>query len=143
MVSGLLTLLVFLLALGGMIFVHEFGHFLAARWAKIEVEEFGFGFPPRAFGFWRSKGFLIFNRQRIEIPENFERSFDWQRVLDQSVKVTVDQVGINIFCVHLNLSWKVITQDRPCLTRIKSLLMPTVNSSRHPNNLCLAEKRLD
>src|SRR6266498_207100 len=93
MVSGLLTLLVFLLALGGMIFVHEFGHFLAARWAKIEVEEFGFGFPPRAFGFWRSKGFLIFNRQRIEIPENFERSFDWQRVLDESVKVTVDQVG--------------------------------------------------
>jgi regulator of sigma E protease len=36
---------VFLLALGGMIFVHEFGHFVAARLFKIEVEEFGLGLP--------------------------------------------------------------------------------------------------
>lgn len=42
---GFLTLVIFFLALGGMIFVHELGHFLAARWAKIEVEEFGFGLP--------------------------------------------------------------------------------------------------
>ena len=59
MVSGFVTLIIFLLALGGMIFVHEFGHFIAARWAGIEVEEFGFGFPPRAFGFWRAKGFIL------------------------------------------------------------------------------------
>jgi len=45
MVSGFVTLIVFLFVLGGMIFVHEFGHFLAARWAGIEVEEFGFGLP--------------------------------------------------------------------------------------------------
>jgi regulator of sigma E protease len=45
MVSGFVTLIVFILALGGMIFVHELGHFIAARWAKIEVEEFGFGLP--------------------------------------------------------------------------------------------------
>jgi len=45
MVSGFVTLIVFLLALGGMIFVHELGHFIAARWAGIEVEEFGFGLP--------------------------------------------------------------------------------------------------
>ncbi len=47
MVSGFVTLIVFILALGGMIFVHELGHFIAARWAKIEVEEFGFGLPSR------------------------------------------------------------------------------------------------
>lgn len=45
MVSGFVSLIIFLLALGGMIFVHELGHFIAARWAKIEVEEFGFGLP--------------------------------------------------------------------------------------------------
>ncbi len=45
MVSGIAVLIVFLLALSGMIFVHELGHFIAARWAKIEVEEFGFGLP--------------------------------------------------------------------------------------------------
>ena len=45
MVSGFVSLIVFLLALGGMIFVHELGHFIAARWAGVEVEEFGFGLP--------------------------------------------------------------------------------------------------
>ena len=45
MVPGFVTLIVFILALGGMIFVHELGHFIAARWAKIEVEEFGLGLP--------------------------------------------------------------------------------------------------
>jgi len=45
MVSGFVTLIIFLFALGGMILVHEFGHFIAARWAGIEVEEFGIGLP--------------------------------------------------------------------------------------------------
>ncbi|NJN80643.1 MAG: site-2 protease family protein [Anaerolineales bacterium] len=45
MVSGFVSLVIFFLALGMMIFVHELGHFIAARWAKIEVEEFGFGLP--------------------------------------------------------------------------------------------------
>lgn len=45
MESGFVSLIVFLLALSGMIIVHELGHFIAARWAKIEVEEFGLGLP--------------------------------------------------------------------------------------------------
>jgi RIP metalloprotease RseP len=32
--------------LGSLVFVHELGHFLAAKWAGIHVEEFGIGFPP-------------------------------------------------------------------------------------------------
>src|SRR6266853_672427 len=30
--------------------VHEFGHFITAKWAGIRVEEFGLGFPPRIVG---------------------------------------------------------------------------------------------
>lgn len=45
------TALVFVITLGLLIFVHELGHFLIARRNKIKVEEFGFGFPPRIFGF--------------------------------------------------------------------------------------------
>jgi regulator of sigma E protease len=41
----ILTWLVFILAFGGMILIHEFGHFIAARLCKIEVEEFGIGLP--------------------------------------------------------------------------------------------------
>lgn len=36
--------------LGFLVFIHELGHFLTAKWFGITVEEFGFGFPPRAFG---------------------------------------------------------------------------------------------
>ena len=42
-VSIILTLIVFSL----LVYVHELGHYLAARRAGIRVEEFGFGFPPR------------------------------------------------------------------------------------------------
>jgi len=41
----LLTWLVFILAFGGMVLIHEFGHFIAARLCGIEVEEFGIGLP--------------------------------------------------------------------------------------------------
>lgn len=46
---------VFLLILGlilfvGLVVVHEFGHFIAARRGGVDVEEFGIGFPPRAWG---------------------------------------------------------------------------------------------
>lgn len=33
--------------LGLLILVHELGHFYAARWTGVRVEEFGFGYPPR------------------------------------------------------------------------------------------------
>jgi regulator of sigma E protease len=41
----ILTWLVFILAFGGMVLIHEFGHFIAARLCGIEVEEFGIGLP--------------------------------------------------------------------------------------------------
>ncbi len=41
----------FIIVVGVVIFVHELGHFLAARLFGIQVEEFSLGFGPRAFGF--------------------------------------------------------------------------------------------
>ena len=43
----ILSIIEFVLALGFLAFLHELGHFLTSRMFKIEVEEFGFGFPPR------------------------------------------------------------------------------------------------
>jgi regulator of sigma E protease len=37
-----------LLILGGLVLLHEFGHFITARLFKIRVLEFGIGFPPKA-----------------------------------------------------------------------------------------------
>ena len=36
--------------LGVLIFVHELGHFLVAKWAGIKVERFSLGFPPKMIG---------------------------------------------------------------------------------------------
>ncbi|OGZ35402.1 MAG: RIP metalloprotease RseP [Candidatus Portnoybacteria bacterium RIFCSPLOWO2_01_FULL_43_11] len=45
-----LTIIIFILILGILIFAHELGHFITAKRAGIKVDEFGFGFPPRIFG---------------------------------------------------------------------------------------------
>ena len=47
------TILIFTAVLSLLVFVHEFGHFITAKRAGIRVDEFGFGFPPRAFGIKR------------------------------------------------------------------------------------------
>ena len=36
-----------------LIFIHEAGHFLVAKWAKVRVEAFSLGFGPEMFGFTR------------------------------------------------------------------------------------------
>ena len=46
----LITIIIFILILGLLIFVHEFGHFIIAKKLGVRVEEFGFGYPPRIFG---------------------------------------------------------------------------------------------
>ena len=47
------TLLAFLFVLGVLIFVHELGHFLAARRVGVRVLKFSLGFGPRLLGFKR------------------------------------------------------------------------------------------
>ncbi len=41
---------------GLLVLVHEFGHFITAKWAGIRVEEFGLGFPPRLVGIRKRTG---------------------------------------------------------------------------------------
>lgn len=56
-----LTIIVFILILGVLIFAHELGHFVSAKKAGVKVEEFGFGFPPRIFGFKRKETIYSLN----------------------------------------------------------------------------------
>ncbi len=46
----LTTLIAFLIVLGILIFIHELGHFLAARHVGVRVEAFSVGFPPTLYG---------------------------------------------------------------------------------------------
>ena len=55
MLDTLTTIGSFLLALGVLVFVHELGHFLVAKWAGMRVERFSLGFPPKMIGFTRGE----------------------------------------------------------------------------------------
>ncbi len=44
------TIIIFIIVLAVLVLAHEWGHFITARKFGCHVEEFGFGFPPRAFG---------------------------------------------------------------------------------------------
>jgi regulator of sigma E protease len=51
----IITTLLFLLVLAILIFVHELGHFLAAKKSGIRVDEFAIGFPPKIFSFTKGE----------------------------------------------------------------------------------------
>lgn len=48
---GSMTFIIFIIVIGVLVLVHEFGHFIFAKRAGMKVEEFGFGFPPKLFSF--------------------------------------------------------------------------------------------
>jgi regulator of sigma E protease len=48
----MLIFIIVLIGLSLLILVHEAGHFFAAKWFGLKVDEFGFGFPPRMFA-WK------------------------------------------------------------------------------------------
>ena len=53
---GLTYVVPFLLILTVLVFVHEFGHYLIARWNGVRVEVFSIGFGAELFGWWDSAG---------------------------------------------------------------------------------------
>jgi len=52
-------ILVLILFFGGSIFIHELGHYLAAKWRGLKIERFSIGFGPRLFG-WKNKAGVDF-----------------------------------------------------------------------------------
>ncbi len=83
----------FIFVLGALIFVHEFGHFIVCRLLGIEVEEFGFGYPPRMLKLFELGGtkftlnwipFGGFNRVKGQddpsVPGGFAAASPWKRI---------------------------------------------------------------
>lgn len=75
------NLVIFILIVGGLIFLHELGHFLAAIWQGVKVKEFGLGFPPRLFGTAVDKSGKrrwFFGRAPDDLdPNSIIYSFNW------------------------------------------------------------------
>lgn len=54
-----MSALLFILILFFLVLIHEIGHFVVAKFFGIRVEEFGFGYPPRAAKLFTWKGTLF------------------------------------------------------------------------------------
>jgi len=46
-----MTIIAFLFVIGVLVFIHELGHFLVAKWNGVRVEKFSLGFGKKIFGF--------------------------------------------------------------------------------------------
>lgn len=109
----MITLIIFLLVLTALVFVHELGHFLAARYFGIRVDEFAIGFPPRIWGKkWGKTEYVINalpmggyvkiygeNPDDVTSPDNILSKPRWQQVI-----VLVMGVTFNVIFAWLLLS---------------------------------------
>jgi regulator of sigma E protease len=106
----IITLIVFILILGLLVFVHEFGHFWMAKRSGVQVHEFAFGFRPRLFAWKRGETEYAINllpfggyvRLEGEGQNTGKRSFVAQPPL---VKVKVLAAGV---VMNLVLGWLLL-----------------------------------
>jgi regulator of sigma E protease len=83
----------FVLALSILVFMHEFGHFIVCKMVGVPVEEFGFGYPPRALTLFTLGGtkftlnwlpFGGFTRPKGEgdpnVPDGLAAANPWKRI---------------------------------------------------------------
>ena len=114
----LLAVVLFVVVLGGIVLVHELGHYLTAKAFNVRVLEFGFGFPPRA-KVLRSKGETLWTLNWLPIggfvrmegedgdAADDPRSFSAQR-LRVKLAILVNGVVMNIvlaFCIFFLIAW--------------------------------------
>lgn len=104
-----------------LIYIHELGHFLAARAVGIKVEEFGFGIPPRLFGIERGGvlysinwlpfgGFvrMLGEDSSSDDPASFNQKRPWQRAF-----VTVAGATMNFLFAVILLTIIAVGFGRP------------------------------
>jgi regulator of sigma E protease len=73
--SQVISVVVLVLGFGFVIFFHELGHFLAAKWVGIKVEQFAVGFGQALFAWRKGVGLRFGNTQK-----------DYQQQLDQYIE---------------------------------------------------------
>jgi regulator of sigma E protease len=121
----LTTIIVFFFILGLLVFVHELGHFIAAKKSGMKVEEFGFGFPPRLFGMKRGDttyslnwiplgGFVKITGENGDTtdPNAFGNKPAWQRFIVLIAGVVMNVVlAWFLISIALIIGWPSLIQE--------------------------------
>ena len=77
------TLYAFIILLGVLVTIHEFGHFIAARSVGIRVERFSVGIPPRLISLTSIDGGFLF---RIYFFKIVNGKIKWTSILSKKIK---------------------------------------------------------
>ena len=80
----------FILVLLPLIIFHEFGHYFSAKFFKIKVLEFGFGFPPRLFSIWSGRNSLFISKELLLKY----KSFNSRKILFVTTKLTYNRLSV-------------------------------------------------
>jgi|GEM_PF-95729 len=123
----LITIFGFILFIG-LVLVHEWGHFIAARRNGVDVEEFGLGFPPRAYGKKIKSGTLLsinwlplggFVKLKGEHDSDNRKGSFGAASLAAKTKIMLAGVGMNLLVAILILTFlyltgmpKLVTKDQ-------------------------------
>ncbi len=129
-----MSALLFIVVLAVLVLFHELGHFLSARLFGIDVEEFGFGFPPRIFGVKKGKTLYSLNgiplggfvRIRGEDdpkatgPGTFSHKKAWIRAIVIGAGVFMNLVLASLlFAIGLTIGMPTATEGLPANARIR------------------------
>ncbi len=108
-----MTIIIFIALLLILVLAHEWGHFFAARRLGVGVEEFGFGFPPRAWSRvkngvryslnWLPLGGFVKLKGENGGEESATDSFSVQKAWKRST-ILVAGVGMNVVLAFVLLS---------------------------------------
>jgi len=85
------TIWAFIILLGVLITIHEYGHFMAARSVGVQVERFSIGVPPRFLTIESVDSGYLF---RIFFFKRTEGSWKWQPVMEKHIE-RLGRVGSN------------------------------------------------
>jgi len=114
-------ILAFVIGLGFLVLIHELGHYLAARWFRMGIDEFSIGFPPRIKS-WISKktgiqytlgviplgGYVkLSGEDRLNDQDESHRpakELFWRRPLWQRIVVLLAGVTMNVIAAWMLLS---------------------------------------
>jgi len=121
-IQGAITILLFIFILCALVVIHEFGHFVLARFFGIRVHEFGIGFPPRA-KVMRDRGETIYTLNWLPIGgfvrlEGEDGDSDDPRSfavagLPKKLLVLLAGVGMNLllaFVIFTGIAWLATPQ---------------------------------
>jgi regulator of sigma E protease len=111
-IDGVIQLLMVVFGLGFLIFIHELGHFLAAKWCDVHVQTFSIGFGPALPGCSFTRGETMYKIAAIPLggyvnmvgegpeadeDENYPRSFK-NKSVGQRMLIISAGVIMNVLC---------------------------------------------